>query len=43
MSGAILLILGTASAMAVVLFVVLVAVTIAQQRWFRSRITYDMT
>ncbi len=35
--------LGTASAMAVVLFVVLVAVTIAQQRWFRSRITYDMT
>lgn len=35
--------LGPASAMAVILFVVLVLATLAQQRWFSSRITYDMS
>lgn len=35
--------LGRASAMAVILFLVLVLVTLAQQRWFSSRITYDMS
>ncbi|MDO4606035.1 MAG: sugar ABC transporter permease [Bowdeniella nasicola] len=35
--------IGTASALAFCLFVVLVAVTVIQQRWFSSRITYDMT
>lgn len=35
--------LGRASAMAVILFVVLVAITLIQQRWFASRITYDMS
>ncbi len=35
--------LGRASAMAVILFAVLVAVTLVQQRWFSTRITYDMS
>ncbi|MGC5617599.1 carbohydrate ABC transporter permease [Georgenia sp. Z1491] len=35
--------LGSASAMAVVLFVVLVAITLVQQRYFASRTTYDMS
>jgi len=35
--------LGRAAAMAVVLFVVLLAVTFIQQRYFRRRITYDMS
>lgn len=35
--------LGRAAAMAVVLFVILVAVTLIQQRYFRRRITYDMS
>jgi len=35
--------LGRAAAMAVLLMVVLVAVTLLQQRYFRRRITYDMT
>lgn len=35
--------IGRAAAMAVVLFVVLVLLTLVQQRWFRSRITYDMS
>lgn len=35
--------LGRAAAMAVVLFVVLVAITLIQQRYFRRRITYDMS
>jgi multiple sugar transport system permease protein len=35
--------LGRAAAMAVVLFVVLVAITLVQQRYFRRRITYDMS
>lgn len=35
--------LGRAAAMAVILFGVLVAVTLVQQRWFSSRITYDMS
>ncbi len=35
--------LGRAAAMAVVLFVILVAVTFIQQRYFRRRITYDMS
>ena len=35
--------LGHASAMAVILFVVLVAVTLVQQRFFSARITYDMS
>lgn len=35
--------LGTASVMALVLFTVLVIVTIAQQRYFAPRMTYDMS
>jgi len=35
--------LGPASAMAVILFVVLVLVTVVQQRWFSPRITYDVS
>jgi len=35
--------LGRASAMAVILFVVLVVVTLLQQRYFSKRITYDMS
>ncbi len=35
--------LGRAAAMAVVLFVILVAITLVQQRYFRRRITYDMS
>jgi multiple sugar transport system permease protein len=35
--------LGRAAAMAVVLFVILVAITLIQQRYFRRRITYDMS
>lgn len=35
--------LGRASAMSVVLFAILVAVTFVQQRYFRRRITYDMS
>ncbi|OKL54996.1 sugar ABC transporter permease [Bowdeniella nasicola] len=35
--------IGHASAMAFCLFVVLVVVTLIQQRWFSGRITYDMT
>ncbi|HSU72011.1 MAG TPA: sugar ABC transporter permease [Micrococcaceae bacterium] len=35
--------LGRASVMALVLFVVLVAVTLAQQFYFRKRITYDLS
>jgi multiple sugar transport system permease protein len=35
--------LGRAAAMAVVLFVVLVGVTLVQQRYFQRRITYDMS
>lgn len=35
--------IGSASAMAVVLFVVLVAVTFVQQRYFARRTTYDMS
>lgn len=35
--------LGRASAIAVVLFTILVIVTVIQQRWFASRITYDMS
>ncbi|MDO5700833.1 MAG: sugar ABC transporter permease [Bowdeniella nasicola] len=35
--------IGSASAMAFCLFVVLVVVTLIQQRWFSGRITYDMT
>ncbi|SEE83670.1 carbohydrate ABC transporter membrane protein 1, CUT1 family [Ruania alba] len=35
--------LGRAAAMAVVLFLVLVAITLIQQRYFRRRITYDMS
>lgn len=34
---------GQASVMALVLFVVLVVVTLLQQRWFRSRTTYDLS
>lgn len=34
---------GRAAAMAVVLFVVLVTITLLQQRFFRSRLTYDMS
>lgn len=34
---------GRASAVAVILFVILVVITVAQQRWFSSRITYDMS
>ena len=35
--------LGRASAVAVVLFLLLVVITLVQQRWFSSRITYDMS
>lgn len=35
--------LGRASAVAVILFVLLVAITVVQQRWFSGRITYDMS
>lgn len=35
--------LGRAAAMAVILFLVLVAITFIQQRYFRRRITYDMS
>lgn len=35
--------LGRAAAMAVVLFAILLAVTFVQQRYFRRRITYDMS
>ncbi|GGC85809.1 ABC transporter permease [Tersicoccus solisilvae] len=35
--------LGRASVMALLLFVVLVVITLAQQRYFRSRITYDLS
>lgn len=35
--------LGRASAVAVILFVLLVVITLIQQRWFSSRITYDMS
>ncbi|WP_394214062.1 carbohydrate ABC transporter permease [Brachybacterium vulturis] len=35
--------LGRASAVAVILFLLLVAITVAQQRWFSRRITYDMS
>lgn len=35
--------LGPASAMAVILFLVLVVITVIQQRWFTPRITYDMS
>lgn len=35
--------LGRASAIAVILFVLLVVITLIQQRWFSSRITYDMS
>lgn len=35
--------LGRAAAMAVVLFAILVTITLIQQRYFRSRITYDMS
>ncbi|HLS13506.1 MAG TPA: sugar ABC transporter permease [Beutenbergiaceae bacterium] len=35
--------LGRAAAMAVVLFVILVVITFIQQRYFRRRITYDMS
>lgn len=35
--------LGRASAVAVVLFVILVLITLVQQRWFSRRITYDLS
>ncbi len=35
--------LGRAAAMAVVLFLILVTITLIQQRYFRRRITYDMS
>ncbi len=35
--------IGQASVMALVLFVLLVAITVGQQRWFRSRTTYDLS
>lgn len=35
--------LGRASAVAVILFLLLVLITLAQQRWFSRRITYDMS
>lgn len=35
--------IGQASVMALVLFAVLVAITIGQQRWFSRRTTYDLT
>lgn len=35
--------LGTASTMALVLFVILVIITLAQQRYFAKRVTYDLS
>ncbi|MEE1650696.1 sugar ABC transporter permease [Brachybacterium sp. J144] len=35
--------LGRASAIAVILFLLLVAITLVQQRWFSRRITYDLS
>jgi len=35
--------LGRASAVAVILFLLLVVITLAQQRWFSRRITYDLS
>ncbi len=35
--------LGRASAVAVILFLLLVVITAIQQRWFSKRITYDMS
>lgn len=35
--------LGRASAVAVILFILLVVITVLQQRWFTPRITYDMS
>ena len=35
--------LGRASAVAVILFLLLVVITLLQQRWFSRRITYDMS
>ena len=35
--------LGRASAVAVILFLILVVITLVQQRWFSRRITYDMS
>ncbi|SLM96838.1 N-Acetyl-D-glucosamine ABC transport system, permease protein [Brachybacterium faecium] len=35
--------LGRASAVAVILFLLLVVITLIQQRWFSKRITYDMS
>ena len=35
--------LGRASAVAVILFVILVIITLVQQRYFSRRITYDMS
>ncbi len=35
--------LGRASAVAVILFLLLVAITLIQQRWFSRRITYDLS
>lgn len=35
--------LGRASAVAVILFLLLVVITVLQQRWFSKRITYDMS
>ena len=35
--------IGRASVMAVVLFVILIAVTLVQQSYFRRRISYDLT
>ena len=34
---------GQASVMALVLFILLVVITVGQQRWFRSRTTYDLS
>jgi len=35
--------IGQASVMALVLFLLLVVITVGQQRWFRSRTTYDLS
>jgi len=35
--------IGQASVMALVLFVLLVVITVGQQRWFRARTTYDLS
>ena len=35
--------IGQASVMALVLFVLLVLITLAQQRWFARRTTYDLS